>query len=785
MKFFIRFSQLLFIVLAGLFFSEAYAEKLSTSTIEVVSPTPLQSIGLPLNQVPSNVQIGTAKEMSQQNSLNLSEFLDSNLGSINTSGSTGNPYQNDVSYRGFNASPILGNPVGLSVYFDGIRFNEPFGDIVNWDLIPTNAISTINLMPGSNPLFGLNTLGGSLAVNTKNGADYPGIKASVMGGSWGRRSFEFEGGGVDKDKNIDYIIAGNIFHEDGWRDHSSSDVRQLFSKVRWHGEKSNIDLSLALADNKMEGTQALPMSMMSNPEKPYTFPDHIKNQMIMINLKGDHLISDTKILAGNAYFRRNQMKSFNSNANISAECYAHPAGPLTRDNWANNANNCALPVNGSNAGLDPTNIDPVIDAQNVISKTIQNGYGGSIQFTELGDLLGHKNQATIGASADLSNIHFSQNGFTASLTNFETVTDNPLEIQTQVSLKAKTFYYGLYGTNNFAFNDQLNMTLSGRYNLAFIDMLGSNVDNTGNAPTTTSLNGNHRYSRFNPAVGLNFNPTTRIGFYGGYNEGMRAPSPIELSCADPIHPCALPTGFNSDPDLKKVVSKTWEGGVRGNLLDIARWNASVYQTDMTDDIQFIAATTSGTGFFNNVGDTRRKGFELGINGKFDRLALMANYGYVDATYESNFSMSSVANSSANGTSGEIAVKKGDHMPGIARQTLKLRGMYDLTSSWNIGASVISATGQFAQGDQNNQDSHGKIPGYSVVNLDSRYTINHEWAIFAKVNNLLDKDYSTYGVTGQNMYNGDFEQFRTPSAPRAGWLGVTYSFGSSKKESDKD
>ena len=164
MKFFIRFSKLLFIVLAGLFFSEAYAEKLSTATIEVVSPTPLQSIGLPLNQVPSNVQIGTAKEMSQQNSLNLSEFLDSNLGSINTSGSVGNPYQNDVSYRGFNASPILGNPVGLSVYFDGIRFNEPFGDIVNWDLIPTNAISTINLMPGSNPLFGLNTLGGSLAA---------------------------------------------------------------------------------------------------------------------------------------------------------------------------------------------------------------------------------------------------------------------------------------------------------------------------------------------------------------------------------------------------------------------------------------------------------------------------------------------------------------------------------------------------------------------------------------------------------------------------------------------
>jgi outer membrane receptor protein involved in Fe transport len=468
------------------------------------------------------------------------------------------------------------------------------------------------------------------------------------------------------------------------------------------------------------------------------------------------------------------MKSFNSNTDLNDICYGGVGNAHTYDNW-HDFGSCTQP----NAGN--------VEAQNVISKTIQNGYGGSVQFTDVGDLLGHKNQATFGASVDLSHIGFSQSGLPADLVGYETIT-NSLTPETQASLKAKTYYYGLYGTNNFALNEQLNMTLSGRYNVAFVDMKGSNNSDG----TTNSLDGNHRYSRFNPAIGFNYNPSLlNIGLYGGYNEGMRAPTPIELACADEDHPCSLPTGFNSDPHLKKVVSKTWEGGVRGKVLNNLRWNASVYQTDMANDIQFIAANTAGQGYFDNVGDTKRRGIELGLNGKFDRLTLAANYGYVDATYESSFTMSSVANSSVfshpgDDNDGQITVKKGNQMPGIAKQTFKLRGLYDVTPSWNVGATLIAASGQYAQGDQNNQDQHGKIPGYAVMNLDSHLALNREWTLFAKVNNLFDKDYATYGVTGQNIYNGEFEQFRTPSAPRAGWLGVTYSFGGTKKtDADKD
>lgn len=718
------------------------AEALETDKVEVVGTTPLPSIGTPINQVPSNVQTGSSKQINQQQSLDLSEYLDNNLGSVNTSNTVANPYQADVQFRGFTASPLLGTPQGLSVYLDGVRVNEPFGDIVNWDLIPTNAIANINLIPGSNPLFGLNTLGGALAVHTKSGAEFPGYKATVYGGSWARRAFEFEAGGENKEKNIDYYVAGNIFKENGWREHSSSDVKQIFGKVGWQNELSDLDLSVALADTFMEGTQAVPLSELNNPKQAYTYPDSIGNKMVMLNLKGSHFLSDDKLIAGNVYYRNNRTKGFNSNAETAA-----PA-----------------------------------DSSNISTLTDQYGYGGAFQLTLLGDLAGHKNQFTAGASADFGRTDFTSDSLEATVVGRETVTDDPQVPNGTVRLNTKNDYYGLYATDTFLFTDQWAMTLSGRYNVAKIKLSGLSDDNAG---TIGDLNGNHRYSRFNPAIGFNYNPSNSLGFYGGYNEGMRAATPVELSCADPATPCQLPNSFAADPDLKKVVAKTWEGGVRGKLANNLSWNVGVYTTENKDDIQFIATNAAGTfGFFQNVGKTRRQGLELGLNGKFDALTLAANYGFVDATYESDFTVGSAANSSKDGAD-QIQVSKGNHIPGIARHTLKLRAAYDVTSAWNIGTNVVVASGQFARGDENNQDVNGKVPGYAVLNLDTHYRFNANWSLFGKVNNLFDKDYATFGVLGGNIFNLDgggnptAEQFRSPAAPRAAWVGVTYEFGTKK------
>ena len=726
-------------------FAENKAEVLETQAIEVVGTTPLPSIGTPISQVPSNVQTGSSKDFSQQESLDLSEFLDNNLGSVNTANSVANPYQADVSFRGFTASPLLGTPQGLSVYMDGVRINEAFGDVVNWDLIPANAIANINLIPGSNPLFGLNTLGGALAIHTKSGSDSPGVKATAYGGSWGRRAFEFEAGGADKEKNLDYFVAGNIFKENGWRDHSQSDVKQIFGKVGWQDDKSDLDLSVALADTFLEGTQAVPLSAYNKPEKAYTYPDSIGNELAMITLKGSHFITDDNLIASNVYYRKNRTKGFNSNAETLA------------------------------AG----------DSSNISTLTDQNGFGGALQLSLLGDLAGHKNQFTVGASVDFGRTDFTSNSRDATLVGHETVTDDPTAPPTAfVRLKTRNDYYGLYATDTFSYTDKLHLTLSGRYNVAKIKLSGISHDNAL-VPKDSDLNGDHTYTRFNPAIGLNYNPSKTLGFYGGYNEGMRAATPVELSCADENRPCALPNAFAADPHLNKVVAKTYEGGVRGKLADNVSWNLGLYNTQSTDDIQFIASNAvGGFGYFKNVGETRRRGIEMGLNGKFDRLTLAMNYGFVDATYQSDFAVGSPANSSTDGN-GQIQVNKGDRIPGIARQTLKFRVVYDLTPTWNVGTNLVFASGQYARGDENNQDINGRVPGYGVMHLDTHYSLTPNWKLFAKVNNVFDNKYATFGVLGENIFSTPSqapEQFRSPAAPRAAWVGVTYEFGRNKTAS---
>jgi len=715
------------------------AEALEAATVEVVGTTPLPSIGTPINQVPSNVQTGTAKDLGQQQSLDLAEYLDNNLGAVNTSNTVANPYQADVSFRGFTASPLLGTPQGLSVFLDGVRVNEPFGDIVNWDLIPTNAIANINLISGSNPLFGLNTLGGALAVHTKSGADFPGIKATTYGGSWGRRAFEFEAGGVIKEKNVDYFVAGNIFKEDGWREHSQSDVKQLFTKLGWQNDTSDLDFTMSLADTFMEGTQAVPLSSYNDPKKAYTYPDSIGNNLVMFALKGSHFLADDKLVAANIYYRKNRTNGFNSNANSR--------------------------VQG--------------DSVNISTTTDQDGFGAALQLTLLSDLMGHKNQFTFGTSVDFGRVTFNSDSLEASVVGHETVTDPGQVSAGFVRLKTENDYYGLYATDTLSFNERLHMTLAGRYNVADIRLSGISNDPT-QPDQNSDLSGNHRYTRFNPAIGFNYNPSNNLGFYAGYNEGMRAATPVELSCADETRPCALPNAFAADPHLNMVVAKTYEAGVRGKLSDNFNWNIGIYTTNNSNDIQFIASkAVGGFGYFKNVGDTRRRGLEMGLNGKFDKLSLALNYGYVDATYQSDFAVGSAGNSQVD-VDGKIQVTKGNKIPGIAEHTFKVRAAYDLTSDWNIGTNIVMASGQYARGDENNQDVNGKVPGYAVMHLDTHYSLNENWKFFAKVNNVFDTKYATFGVLGNNIFNGDAaEQFRSPSAPRAAWVGVSYEFGRSK------
>ena len=199
----------------------------SSYQMDVVEASPLAGFDVPVAQVPAPVQSVTTEDIQQSGSLDLADFLNKRLAGVNVNESQENPYQPDVNYRGYTASPLLGTPQGISVYFDGVRLNQPFGDVVSWDLIPKIAISEATLMPGSNPLFGLNTLGGAIAITTKDGNSSPGTMLTATGGSYNPASIRIRTRRTNGAFN--WYLAGNAFHDDGWRPLSPSDVHQVFS----------------------------------------------------------------------------------------------------------------------------------------------------------------------------------------------------------------------------------------------------------------------------------------------------------------------------------------------------------------------------------------------------------------------------------------------------------------------------------------------------------------------------------------------------------------------------
>ncbi len=738
--------------------AENPATELEAPTIEVIGTTPLPGLGTPVNRVPANVQATTGEDIQNQAPANLGEFLDNNLSSVTVNHGQNNPFQPDVNFRGLTASPLLGTPQGLSVFMDGVRINEPFGDVVNWDFVPQNAISTINLVPGSNPVFGLNTLGGALSINTKSGFQYPGGSVSLQGGSWGRKVAEFEYGGHGE-KN-DWFIAGTWFDEDGWRDFSPSEVRQLFTKVGREEAETDFDLSLMVADNDLQGTQALPLTFLGDREQAYTWPDQNQNQLLFLNARASSFLREDVLLGGSLYLRKYQNKNFSSNVNDNYD----PGGAAGEDCDEN-------PVTGTGP-----------EACNDRSEVDTTGFGGVLQVSFLQEIAGRKNQLAVGVSADLGSSGFRQTTENANFTS-DRGTIGTGAIFGDTDVDTENGYYGIYFTDSLSLRDNVHLTVSGRYNYARVK-INDLEDEDANSDGIPDLDSTHSFARFNPAVGLNFDPAPLMTTYVHYSEGMRAPTPIELACSDPNIPCRLPNNFLADPPLAKVVSKTVEAGARGRAAGKVAWSMAVYNTDLTDDLQFISAGTSAinAGFFQNVGKTRRRGAEAGLRLTHGELDVIASYSFVRATFESPFVLNSPSNSSAD-ANGDIQVSPGNRIPGIPDHALKLRTEYGFSQRLTLGASLNYFSAQYARGDENNQDVNGKIPGYSLVNLDARYQIYKQLQLFARIHNLFDREYETLGVLGENVFpNGTFdpanevdEQFRSVGAPRAAWVGIKYRF----------
>ncbi len=809
-----------------------------SSAVNVVSTTPLAGTDLSTDQIAGPVQTATAADVANSGAIDLSDFMNRRLNGVYLNEMQGNPFQPDVNFRGYTASPLLGTPEGLSVYLDGVRQNQPFGDVVSWDLIPKNAISEISLVPGSDPLFGLNTLGGAISVQTKNGVDNPGIDGTLTYGSSGRKAVDASYGG-GKATGFNWFLAGTGFHESGWRIDSPSDVRQGFVRLGWRTDKTDLAFTTSYAYNTLLGNGLQDYRLLAvNYASVYTIPDILADRSPSFNLIARHTFSPSLTFTGNAWFRKIRTEEVNPNFNTDAL-----GNNIYQPNAAEQAvlgaaGYSGFPTSGATAAntpfpkwrcianaLEQNDPDERCDAVTIYSKEVENDYGFSGQMTWVTSGITSarigSNQFAAGATLDRGSIDYTQNTAYGYLNPNYTVTNVPAwqdgstsnPVDSRVNLHGLTPNWSVYFTDTLTLANTVNVTVSGRYNRATVD----NGDRLNPMAGPGSLTADYVYQRFNPAVGITWSPISTLNAYARYSQGSRAPTSIELGCADPANPCSLPNALSSDPPLQQVVTDTWEVGLRGRPeVPFARnvsWNAGAFRAENHNDILFVSSVELGTGYFQNFAKTRREGFDADLNGRTGRVTWGFDYTLLEATYQSDATLDGSANNTSDsalsgypGLNGSIYVHPGNRIPLIPKQTGKAYADYQATSKLAFDFDEVAVSSSYARGNENNAYKAdgvyylgpGVSPGYAITNFRAHYDLTKRFQLALQIDNLFDHHYYTAAQlanTGLNAQGGVVTRpfpeytsgpeagnypvqsvtFFTPGAPRRAWVELRIRF----------
>jgi outer membrane receptor protein involved in Fe transport len=738
-----------------------------------IHPTPLLGRHLERGRVPGNIQAFPSREFDQTNPLNLADMLNRRAGNLVVNEAQNNPFQPDILYRGFTASPLLGLPQGIAFYQNGIRINEAFGDSVQFDLIPEFAIDGIELHPGTNPLFGLNALGGAVSLRTKTGFSFEGARSEVSGGSFGRVQATQEYGVVAG--NAALYAGGTGFSEQGWRDNSPSKLGQLFGDLSLRSAAVDLSASYLFAKTGLTGNGAAPVELLeADRAAAFTYPDITENNLNFLTVHGEARATDALSFQGNSYYRRVVRNTLNGDETDIDACEADPTLLCTDDGEGARVRDLAgAPLAANLAGADPF---AVFNR----SKTATTGYGGALQASLNTPVIGLANRFILGSAIDFSRTDYRATTELGQLTADRTVDTHGVLLGNDTfftDLLARNRYLGVYFTDNLSLTERLDATVSGRFNYAFVEL----DDRAG-----TALTGEHDFTRFNPAVGLSYRLDRNLAAYASYGEANRAPTAAELSCADADRPCRVPNAFVSDPPLKQVVARTVEAGMRGQAVALGRhlrldWTAAVFGARNQDDIVFVSAgAIRGSGFFRNIGLTRRLGAELGLNGRYGAFSWYMNYGFVRATFEESFTVRSPSNPAAD-PNGEIVVGHGDRIPGIPLHSAKLGVSMDVTERWRIAFETLVASDQFLRGDESNEQA--AVPGYALVNLKSAFRVSDNFEAFVHIDNLFNTDYETFGSFGETSEvflsevpgGGTNPRFLAPGAPFGLWGGLRATF----------
>ena len=794
--------------------------------ITIVGVTPLDSAGHALGAA----QTASAADIERSNATDFASFANRRLGSAWINETQGNPLQADLNFRGFTASPLLGTPQGLSVYLDGVRLNQPFADVVSWDLIPLDALESATMLPGANPLFGLNSLGGAAVLTSKDGWSAPGSQVGVKLGAWQRRIYDFQSGGNSGEQGWAWYANLHRFEEDGWRDYSPSAANQALVKGSWRDADTELSMLIAAADTDLNGNGLQDIQLLqSRRASVYTHPDSTANRSLLGNLTLRRKLGDGASLAANAWYRNIRTGTFNGDINEDslAESVYQPSAAeraaLIRAGYT------GFPTAGESAANTPfprwrcianvlLNSEPGEKCNGLANRgrLSQHEAGANAQVDVELPIGAHDNDLTIGVGIVGSRVHFQQSSQYGYLTPDRGIMtaegpgafadgtqDSENAFDARVDFGGHTTTWSVYASDSLAVTPALRATVAARYDATQV----RNRDALNPGGGSGSLDGDHRFDRIHPALGLDWHVNPAVTLFGNLGQSSRAPSSIELGCADPDSPCRLPNSMAGDPPLKAVVATSGELGVRVRAHSGPTFTASVFRSSNRDDILFIADEQAGFGYFSNFGRTRRQGVELAIDGSAGILVWNVRYTHLDATFRSDESVNGEANSSndgpAPGFEGTIDITPGDRIPLTPRHVAKAFVEWSLAKSLSFNADWRYVGASTARGNENGEHEpdglyylgEGGAGGYGVVDVGLQWRPVRSVDVFVQVDNLLDRDYASASLLGATGFttSGSFiarpfagpviggerplrsTTFLAPGAPRSWLVGLRWRF----------
>ena len=769
--------------------------------VTIVASTPLLGNSVAEDRLAARVLVLTSDEIGARGNVSLADSLHGRFGSVSLEGTTTNLFQPTLHFRGFVASPLVGLPQGIAVYQNGTRVNEPFGDTVQFDLLPQFAVERVELTAGASPAFGMNSLGGSLALQLKNGFNSTGFTGEFSGGSFGRYSATVEYGANNGPWAL--YVGANHLDEKGWRVASPSRVTQAFTDVAYREGRVDAGVSFTVADTRLTGNAPAPIELLAvDRNAVFTYPDTTENSLTFIQGRANVSLSSVWSVQTNAYFRGLERHTLNGDEadfeacenedwseDIPERTLCFAAGDDDDDEGYSDddeeeENGGGLPLVDVQTGRFITSFDAGGDGAFNRSVTVSDGVGVSVQAQALNTFGTRENRFSVGVSADLADVEFANNSEVGTLTTNRTIKGSGLfaglygeapDDLFNTDIKTESLAAGIYFDELLSLSERTDLTVSGRYNWFRIDI----VDRLGD-----SLNGTHTFSRFNPAIGISFRANDDVSLYGRYSESNRMPVAAELSCADPSQPCRVPNAFISDPPLEQVIARSTEAGVRGQwdgMLGSGNWSVTGYQTRISNDIMFVASLQLiGSGYFRNVAKTARSGFEAEMNGQAAQFGWYGSYSLVNATFVSPLVLPREAEvNNAATDEGLLAVQSGDRFPGIPRHSVRAGILQSITEAWEVALETSVSSSRIFVGDEGNDQI--ALNGYGILNVRSSYNFGGGVELFVRIDNVLDARYATAGVLAElevylhEVPDASDPRFLGPGAPRSGFAGIRVNF----------